>query len=262
VCIACLVAISALGIPRICGRILQIACGVWAIIPGPRTFRALINHFGGARAALKALPSLARRGGSGSAPKICSREQAEREIAAARKLGATFIGIGEPEYPLRLQMIDDAPPLIAIRGNHAALTAPTVAIVGSRNASAAGLKMAQIIALGLGEAGFATASGLARGIDAAAHRASLATGTIAVLAGGHDHIYPPEHEELLAAILPNGIAVTEMPFGWEQEGIFRTKNRYLSDLKALFLERLLSAMRSVYAICTPSSGQTWEMRGP
>ena len=198
---------------------------------GPRTFRVLINHFGGARAALDALPSLARRGGSGAAPKICSREQAEREIATARKLGATFIGSGEPEYPLRLQMIDDAPPLITIRGNHAALAMPTVAIVGSRNASAAGLKMAQIIAQGLSDAGFATASGLARGIDAAAHRASLATGTIAVLAGGHDCIYPPEHKELLAAILPTGIAITEMPFGWEPRARdFPRRNRLISGL--------------------------------
>jgi DNA processing protein len=198
---------------------------------GPRTFRALINHYGGARAALDALPSLARRGGSGAAPKIYSREQAEREIATAHKLGATFVGIGETEYPLRLQMIDDAPPLIAIRGNQAALAMPTVAIVGSRNASAAGLKMAQIIAQGLGEAGFATASGLARGIDAAAHRASLATGTIAVLAGGHDRIYPPEHAELLAAILPNGIVITEMPFGWEPRARdFPRRNRLISGL--------------------------------
>jgi DNA processing protein len=198
---------------------------------GPRTFRTLINHFGGARAALDALPSLARRGGSGSAPKLYSREQAEREIATARKLGATFIGIGEPEYPLRLQMIDDAPPLIATRGHHAVLDMPVVAIVGSRNASAAGLKMAQIIARGLGEAGFATASGLARGIDAAAHRSSLATGTIAVLAGGHDHIYPREHDELLEAILPNGVAITEMPFGWEPRARdFPRRNRLISGL--------------------------------
>ncbi len=193
----------------------------------------MINHFGGARAALDALPSLARRGGSGAAPKIYSREQAEREIATAHKLGATFIGIGETEYPLRLQMIDDAPPLIAIRGNHAALAMPTVAIVGSRNASAAGLKMAQIIAQGLSEAGFATASGLARGIDAAAHRASLATGTIAVLAGGHDRIYPPEHGELLAAILPTGVAITEMPFGWEPRARdFPRRNRLISGIGA------------------------------
>jgi DNA processing protein len=198
---------------------------------GPRTFRSLINHFGGARAALDALPGLARRGGSGAAPRIYSREQAEREIEAARKLGAVFVAIGENEYPHRLQMIDDAPPLLAVRGHRAALALPTVGIVGSRNASAAGLKMTQRIAHGLSEAGFATASGLARGIDAAAHRASLETGTIAVLAGGHDHIYPPEHKELLEAILPTGAAISEMPFGWEPRARdFPRRNRLISGL--------------------------------
>jgi DNA processing protein len=198
---------------------------------GPRTFRTLLNHFGGARAALEALPTLARRGGGGSSPLIYSRERAEREIEVAHKLGAVFLGVGEAEYPLRLQMIDDAPPLIAVRGHRAALAMPTVAIVGSRNASAAGLKMTQRIAQGLSEAGFATASGLARGIDAAAHRASLATGTIAVLAGGHDRVYPPEHEELLAAILPAGAAITEMPFGWEPRARdFPRRNRLISGL--------------------------------
>ena len=198
---------------------------------GPRTFRALINHFGGAHAALDALPGLARRGGGGSAPLIYSRAQAEREIETAYKLGAVFIGFGETDYPLRLQMIDDAPPLIAVRGRRATLAMPSVAIVGSRNASAAGLKMTQRIAHGLSEAGFATVSGLARGIDAAAHRASLETGTIAVLAGGHDQVYPPEHEELLAAILPAGIAITEMPFGWEPRARdFPRRNRLISGL--------------------------------
>jgi DNA processing protein len=106
-----------------------------------------------------------------------------------------------------------------------------VGIVGSRNASAAGLKMTQRIAHGLSEAGFATASGLARGIDAAAHRASLETGTIAVLAGGHDHIYPPEHKELLEAILPTGAAISEMPFGWEPRARdFPRRNRLISGL--------------------------------
>ena len=229
--LACLVAILAWGIREICGGRLQNSCGVWAIIPGPRTFRALINHFGGARAALDALPGLARRGGGGSAPLIYSRGQAEREIETAHKLGAVFIGVGETDYPLRLQMIDDAPPLIAVRGRRATLAMPAVAIVGSRNASAAGLKMTQRIAHGLSEAGFATVSGLARGIDAAAHRASLETGTIAVLAGGHDRVYPPEHEELLAAILPAGIAITEMPFGWEPRARdFPRRNRLISGL--------------------------------
>ncbi len=198
---------------------------------GPRTFRALINHFGGARAALEALPALARRGGSSATPQIYSREQAEREIEAASRLGAAFIAIGEADYPHRLQMIDDAPPLLAVRGNRAALAMPAVAIVGSRNASAAGLKITQRLVQGLSEAGFASVSGLARGIDAAAHRASLESGTIAVLAGGQNQIYPPEHAELVDAILEHGIVLTEMPFGWEPRARdFPRRNRLISGL--------------------------------
>ncbi len=198
---------------------------------GPRTFRSLVNHFGGARAALEALPALARRGGGGAAPRIYSRAQAEQEIDQADTLGAVFIAIGEAEYPMRLQAIDDAPPLLAVRGKRDALALPAVAIVGSRNASAAGLKITQHLARGLGQAGFATVSGLARGIDAAAHRASLDTGTIAVLAGGHDRIYPREHGALLDAILPAGLAVSEMPFGWEPRARdFPRRNRLISGL--------------------------------
>jgi len=197
---------------------------------GPRTFRALINHFGGAHAAVEALPALARRGGS-STPQICSRQDAEREIEASRKLGANLVAIGEADYPRRLQMIDNPPPLIAIRGRATVLAMPQVAIVGSRNASAGGVKLTQRIAYGLCEAGFAIVSGLARGIDAAAHRASLSTGTVAVLAGGHDRVYPPEHAELLDAILPCGIALTEMPLGWEPRARdFPRRNRLISGL--------------------------------
>lgn len=182
---------------------------------GPRTFRALLNHCGGARAALEALPALARRGGGNVVPKICPRADAEREIEAAERFGARFIALGEADYPPRLQATDDAPPLLAVHGNRAALALPAVAVVGSRNASAA--KLTERIARGLGEAGFAVVSGLARGIDAAAHRASLETsGTIAVLAGGLDRLYPPEHAELAEDILAAGIVLTEMPFGWEQ----------------------------------------------
>lgn len=198
---------------------------------GPRTFRALINHFGGARAAIEALPALARRGGGGGAPQICSRAEAERETDAARKMGAAFVAIGEADYPRRLQMIDDAPPLLAVRGNRGALALPAVAIVGSRNASAAGLKITQRLAHGIGAAGFATVSGLARGIDAAAHRASVDTGTIAVLAGGQDRLYPPEHAQLVEDILPNGIVLSEMPFGWEPRARdFPRRNRLISGL--------------------------------
>jgi DNA processing protein len=128
-------------------------------------------------------------------------------------------------------MIDDPPPLLAVRGRAATLAMPQIAIVGSRNASAAGVKLTQRIAYGLVEAGFAVVSGLARGIDAAAHRASLATGTVAVLAGGQDRIYPPEHGDLLEAILPAGAAVTEMPLGWEPRARdFPRRNRLISGL--------------------------------
>ena len=182
---------------------------------GPRTFRTLINHYGGARAALNGLPDLARRGGAIKPARIYPREEAERELAAARRLGISLIALGEPDYPPRLRMIDDPPPLIAARGKLTTLMLPMVAIVGSRNASAAGIKFAERIARELGEAQLVIASGLARGIDAAAHRASLASGTIAVLAGGHDRIYPAEHTDLLGALMENGAAITEMPLGWE-----------------------------------------------
>jgi DNA processing protein len=198
----------------------------------PRTFRELINHFGGARAALETLPRLARRGGAASA-RIFSREDAEAELAAARKRGVTFVAIGEAEYPPRLALIDDPPPLLAVQGDQEIFQRPQVAIVGSRNASAAGQKFAERLARELGDAGYGIVSGLARGIDAAAHRASLSTGTIAVLAGGHERIYPAEHVALLEAILPVGAAVSEMPIGWEPRARdFPRRNRLISGLSA------------------------------
>jgi DNA processing protein len=209
----------------------QKACGVCAIIPGPRTFRTLVNHYGGARGAVAALPDLARRGGASRPVRICSREEAEREFAAAAAMGAVFVALGEAEYPARLQAIDDPPPLLAVRGNMSVLARQTIAMVGSRNASAAGVKMAERLARDFGAAGYAVASGLARGIDAAAHRASLATGTIAALAGGHDHIYPPEHVPLVDGLIAAGAAITEMPFGYEPRGRdFPRRNRLISGL--------------------------------
>jgi len=198
---------------------------------GPRTFRTLINHFGGARAALEALPDIARRGGALKPARICGVEEAEREIAAARKQGVALIALGEPDYPARLRAIDDAPPLIAVRGQAAVLGRPAVAVVGSRNASAAGAKFAERIAHDVGQAGFVVVSGLARGIDAAAHRASIGSGTVAVLAGGHEHIYPAEHEGLLRQILETGAAISEMPIGWEPRARdFPRRNRLISGL--------------------------------
>jgi DNA processing protein len=200
---------------------------------GPRTFHALIHHYGQARDALAALPQLARRGGASAPGRICTRAEAEREMAAASAAGVTFVSLGEPDYPLRLAMIDDAPPLIAVRGELAALAQPTVAIVGARNASAAGIKFAERLARELGEAGLVVASGLARGIDAAAHRGSLTTGTVAAIAGGHNSIYPPEHAALADAIAENGVVLSEMPLDHEPRARdFPRRNRLISGLAA------------------------------
>lgn len=198
---------------------------------GPRTFRALINHYGGADAALATLPDLARRGGAERPGRVCAREDAERELRAAERKGVRFVALGEPDYPARLRMIDDAPPLLAVHGTAEVFARPVIALVGSRNASGAGMKFAERIARDLAEAGLVVASGLARGIDAAAHRASLESGTIAVLAGGHDHIYPAEHEGLAAQIAERGATVSEMPISWEPRGRdFPRRNRLISGL--------------------------------
>jgi DNA processing protein len=198
---------------------------------GPRTFRTLINHYGSARAALAALPDLARRGGAATPARICPRSEAEREFATALSLGVAFVALGESDYPARLRAIYDPPPLLARRGVHAALTSPMIAIVGSRNASAVGVKFAETLARELGKEGFVIVSGLARGIDLAGHRGSLLTGTVAVLAGGHDRIYPPEHLEILEKILESGAAVSEMPLGREPRAQdFPRRNRLISGM--------------------------------
>jgi len=199
---------------------------------GPRTFRNLVNHFGGAAPALKALPDLARRGGAHGPARLCSREAAARELDEAARWGVAFVAPGESGYPPLLATLDDTPPLIGIRGHRALVARPIIGIVGSRNASAAGMKLTARLAGELGEAGFVTASGLARGIDASAHRASLRAGTLAVLAGGHDKLYPPEHEDLLRAILDQGGAViSEMPMGWVPRARdFPRRNRIVSGV--------------------------------
>ena len=198
---------------------------------GPRTFAWLLRRYGDARRAAGALPELSRRGGASRAIRIYPRDEAERELAAAQRLGVELVATPEAAYPQRLAAIDDAPPLLAVRGNLAALSRPMIAMVGSRNASAAGLKFAERLARELGEAGFVIASGLARGMDAAAHRASLDTGTIAVLAGGQDRIYPEQHVGLLESILPAGAAISEMPLGREPRAQdFPRRNRLISGL--------------------------------
>ena len=196
---------------------------------GPHTFRSLINHFGSARAALERLPDLARRGGADRPGRIYSEQDARTEIAAGKQLGVSLLAPGEAGYPPRLAMLDDAPPLLGVRGAPDVLMRPMIAIVGSRNASGAGLKFAGTLARDLSDAGFVIASGLARGIDQAAHRASVAGGTMAVLAGGHDKVYPPEHEDLLAAVVASGGAISEMPLGHVPRARdFPRRNRLIS----------------------------------
>src|SRR5262249_48573807 len=148
---------------------------------GPRTFRSLLDHCGSAREALARLPDLARRGGASRPSRICSEQDARAELAACKQLGISLLAPEEAGYPPRLASIDDAPPLLGVRGALDTVTRPIIAIVGSRNASGAGLKFASALARELGEAGFVVISGLARGIDQAAHRASVASGTVAVL---------------------------------------------------------------------------------
>ena len=198
---------------------------------GPRTFRALLHQFGSAHEALMALPTLARRGGASNASRICSRADAEREIKQAKAAGISLVALGEPHYPFRLAMIDDPPPLISVRGDLAVLERPMIAVVGARNASAAGIKYAGRLVGELGEAGLVVVSGLARGIDAAAHRASLSSGTVAVLAGGHNRLYPPDNVELAGALLSHGVQLSEMPLDHEPRAHdFPRRNRLISGL--------------------------------
>ena len=163
---------------------------------------------------------------------LLAREDAERELLAAARMGATFVALGEAAYPARLAEIDDAPPLLAVRGN-AVLNRGLLAMVGARNASAAGLKITERLARDLGAAGFGVVSGLARGIDAAAHRATLETGTVAVLAGGHARrSIRPSTSISSTRSSSEGAAVSEMPFGWEPRGRdFPRRNRLISGLE-------------------------------
>ncbi len=197
---------------------------------GPRTFRALLNRHGGAGAALDALPglSLARLG-----KRILpfARDEAEREWAALAAQGGRFIAIGEPDYPAILAAADDAPPLLSVVGRKDVLLMPSIAIVGSRNASFAGQKMAERLASELGAAGFSIVSGLARGIDATAHKAALAGGTAAILAGGLERPYPPENLDLFTRLCAHAAVLSEMPLRWEPRGRdFPRRNRIISGL--------------------------------
>ena len=197
---------------------------------GPVTFAQLIARFGSASDALKEVPALAKRGGGGVL-RTPSDDEAAREIAALAKLGGRMIASCEPDYPRGLLAAEPAPPVISVLGHVALLAREMVAIVGARNASALGRKLAGQIARDLGEAGLVVVSGLARGIDGAAHEGALASGTIAVMAGGVDVVYPPEHDGLHGRIREQGCIVSEMPLGTQpQARHFPRRNRIVSGL--------------------------------
>jgi DNA processing protein len=198
---------------------------------GPITFFHLVRFYGSAAKALDALPELARRSGRRQPIRLSTPAEAEREMSNVRRAGATLLGWLEPAYPVPLAAIEDAPPLMTVRGDVRTLSRPVIAIVGARNASGNGRAFAETIARDLGAADFVIASGLARGIDAAAHKGALPTGTIAVLAGGIDVCYPPENRPLYDAISERGAIVAELPPGIEPLARhFPRRNRIISGL--------------------------------
>ncbi len=198
---------------------------------GPVTFRELINRYGGAQQALDALPDLYSRHGGRHKYGLCPRSRAEAELEAAARCGAHPVFTIEPGYPPALAQIEAPPPLLYAIGDLALLARPAVAIVGSRRASASGLQLTRQFAGELGRAGLVIASGLARGVDGAAHKAALETGTIAVVAGGADVIYPPEHEDLHRQIGATGCVISEMPPGFRPRGKdFPRRNRIIAGI--------------------------------
>jgi DNA processing protein len=196
---------------------------------GPASFAALLARFPDAREALAAAPRMARRGGGD--PRIPSDSDAARELDALAKLSGRMIASVEPDYPAGLAALDPAPPLIAVLGDVTLLARDMVGIVGARNASALGITFARRMAEGLGGAGLVVASGMARGIDTAAHTGSLATGTVAVVAGGVDIVYPPENQALYERLRADGAVISEMPLGTQPlPRHFPRRNRIISGL--------------------------------
>jgi len=222
---------------------------------GPATFRALVNQFGGAQNAIEALPTLSRRGGRAQDVRLCSVTEAEAELEAAARIGAHLVALGEDGYPPALAQVDAPPPLIFVKGRLALADIPIVAIVGARNGSAVGQKFTRQIASALGLEGFVVASGLARGIDTAAHNAALEHGTIAVVAGGIDIIYPPENESLQTAIGERGLLLSERAPGFSPRGKdFPQRNRLISGI-ALGVVVIEAAERSGSLITARLAGE-------
>lgn len=198
---------------------------------GPATFFHLVKFCGSVKRALEMAPDMAQRGGRKKPIRICSEKDAEKEAELIKRNGAKLVVYGSPDYPALLLQANDAPPLLSIKGHTHIMQKPMISVVGARNASTAGISFARKIARELGEAGFTVVSGLARGIDTAAHSASLATGTVAVIAGGIDTIYPPENEKLYHELADMGCIVSEMPFGSQPLArSFPARNRIIAGM--------------------------------
>lgn len=203
---------------------------------GPVSYSQLLRRFGSAAAALEALPDLAARGGSAVRP--APAERIEAEVAAVKRAGARYLFHDSPDYPALLAQMEGAPPILTARGDTALAARPSVAIVGARNASAAAVKLARDFAAALAEAGLAVVSGLARGIDGAAHRGALSAGasgggTVGVIASGIDIAYPPEHADLQEEVASHGLLLAEQPPGTEPLARhFPTRNRIIAGMAA------------------------------
>ncbi len=198
---------------------------------GPVTWHRLLAAYGSAADALAALPELSRRGGRRKPVKVCPKGDADREMAALERLGARLLTAGEPDYPAPLAALEDAPPVLAVRGHPHLLARPAVALVGARNASAAGRRLARGLAGDLAGGGLLVVSGMARGIDGAVHEGALDGGTAAVLAGGPDVVYPPDNENLYHRMVEGGAVLSEMPPGAEpQARHFPRRNRIIAGL--------------------------------
>jgi DNA processing protein len=198
---------------------------------GPQTFHKLIARYKTASRALEALPDVVTKGGAKRGLKVYAEELALKEMDATRKAGAQLLCSGDTQYPAMLGNIESAPPVLCVSGNLALFQKTSVGIVGARTASASGRKMARLLAHSLAEAGFLVTSGLARGIDTAAHEAATPARTAAVIAGGIDHLYPPENADLQKAIASEGLLITEMPIGTAPRAEhFPRRNRIISGM--------------------------------
>ncbi len=242
---------------------------------GPRTYHALLRRFASAEAALETLPRLKQRGGSSKGARIPEADAVADEIEALTGMGAHLIPSDAPDYPELLIQIYDPPPVLTALGNRELLSRPMIGVVGARNASAAGRRFAETMARELGEAGYVVVSGLARGIDATAHTGALETGTVAVLAGGIDNIYPPENTALYQAIAEQGLILSDQPLGLSpRAGHFPRRNRIVAGMAlgvvvveateksgALITARLAAENgRDVFAV--PGAPQDPRAKGP